>query len=253
MTKPDMEEWLNWHINRCHFNHIHIMDNDSGFDLESLCRNYGSKVSYEKIVGRPRQYVLYDDYINNKSHADWIIPIDDDEYLWIANDLLSVNDAIKYYCKKIPDMNMLAVRWKHMFPKRFHTERTGSVLNYCIQEHVTLASTFQLVGDRGVKTFVCRSGKVHYQETTENPNAGHVPVHECAEFAYGFDGCHVTGVGYDHIPTDTQDEKIRLLHCRFKGYTEYTNKYILQDNYRISDVIPRKKNFLFNCILPTLP
>lgn len=251
MNKEDMTEWLEWHLNRCHFDHIHVVDNDSSFDIESLCNKY-DRVSYEKVIGRPRQYLIYDDYINNRSVADWIMPIDDDEFLMLDG-FETVADAIEYYANKIPNLELLAVRWKHLFPKKFHTERTGKVLSYCTETHLTLASTFQRIGDLGVKCIVHRSGKIHYQETSENPNGGHIPVHEKCKYANAFDGRPLLGVGFSEFPKDTTDERVRLIHCRFKGYSEYKEKYIKNNTMRISDSIPRSKNFLFNILLDNLP
>lgn len=252
MNERDMNEWLNWHIDICHFDHIHIFDNDSNFDLKSVCGQYHDKVSYEAIHGYPRQYAIYDDYVNNRSTAEWVMPIDDDEYLELSNDFSSVAEAISYYKDQMPDMEMLAVRWKHLFPVKFKTERTGNVLDYCTREHLTLASLFHNMGDRAVKTIVHRSGKIHYQERNEIINRGHIPLHENATFAYGFDGTKLVKNSFDQIPQNTENEKIRLIHCRYKGYSDYLNKYILNEGITISDKEPHKKQFKFNYILPTL-
>ena len=252
MNHSDMKEWLEWHLDSVGFDHIHVINNDSKFDLESLCLSFKDKVSYEEIHYHPRQYKLYDFYINNVSKSDWIMPIDDDEYLEISKEFSSVTDVISYYKEQMPDMEMLAVRWKHLFPSKFKTERTGKVLEYCTREHQTLASTFQREGDRGVKALVHRSGKIHYQETCEIPNGGHIPLHEKAEFAYGFDGRKVTGNYFTEFPRDVSNEKIRLIHCRYKGFSDYTEKYILNGAMTVSDKNPRKKQFVFNMLLPSL-
>lgn len=250
MNVRDMDEWLRWHIDVCHFDHIHIIDNDSTFDVNSVCERYGSKVSCETIHGYPRQYAIYDDYVNNRSKSEWIMPIDDDEYLELSSEFATVADAISYYKAQLPDMELLAVRWKHLFPLKFKSERTGPVLEYCTREHLTLACSFHIYGDMGVKTIVHRTGKVHYQEGIHN--RGHIPLHEKAPFAYGFDGRHLVENAFEKMPEDTTDEKIRLIHCRYKGYSDYRNKYILNDGIKISDKEPRKKQFVFNMILPHL-
>lgn len=250
MNERDMHEWLKWHIDICHFDHIHIIDNDSNFDIKSVCEQYNGKVSYEQIHGYPRQYAIYDNYINNMSTAEWVMPIDDDEYLEISNEFASVAEAISYYKGQMPDMEMLAVRWKHLFPNKFKTERTGNVLDYCTREHLTLASTFHPFGDCGVKPIIHRTGKVQYQEGIIH--RGHIPLHEKTSFAYGFDGRKLVENSFDQLPTDTTNEKIRLIHCRFKGYSDYLNKYILNEGIQISDKIPHKKRFIFNLLLPSL-
>ena len=252
MNFDDMKEWIEWHLDSIGFDHIHIMNNDSKFDLESLCHMFKDKVSYEAIHGYPRQYAIYDDYVNNKSNAQWVMPIDDDEYLELSADFSNIFDAISYYKEQIPDLEMLAVRWKHLFPIKFKTERTGPVLDYCIREHLTLASTFHRMGDRGVKTIVHRSGKIHYQEGYEIFNRGHIPLHEHASFAYGFDGRRIIKNYFNQIPQNTTNEKIRLIHCRYKGYSEYINKYIQHEGMKISDREPHTKQFVFNSLLPYL-
>lgn len=248
----DMKEWLDWHLFRCQFNHVHIIDNESSYNLENLCKQYHNKVSYEFIAGHPRQYLLYNNYINNKSDADWIIPIDDDEYLEISNEFNSVSEVLNYYESKFKNLNMLAVRWKHLFPKKFHTERTGAVLNYCTEQNYELAASFQNYGDTGLKTFIKRTGKIHYQEKSEKCGRGHVPLHEKADGAFGFDGSIIRKNHFDKIPLDTTDEKIRLIHCRYKGYSDYLQKYINNTAYTVSDKVPHTKNFLFNKLLEKL-
>jgi hypothetical protein len=252
MNERDMNEWLNWHLNRCHFDNIHIIDNDSAFNLKSICEQYSGKVSYEAIHGFPRQYAIYYDYVNNRSTAEWIMPIDDDEYLELSNEFSSVEEAISYYQNIMPDMEMLSVRWKHLFPVKFKSERTGAVLDYCTREHLTLACSFHRFGDRGVKTIVHRTGKVHYQEGSEIVNRGHIPLHEKAAFSYGFDGRKMIENSFGMIPQNTENEKIRLIHCRYKGYSEYLNKYIRNECVKISDKAPHPKQFLFNLLLPQL-
>ena len=253
MNVQDMREWIEWHLYRCHFDHIHLIDNESAFDLKSLCAEYGNAITYSQVYGIPRQYQIYDNYINSISKSKWVIPIDDDEYLSVSGEFDSVHSALEYYEAKFPEIEMFAVRWKHLFPSKFHVNRTSPVLSYCIEENLTLAGMFQPIGDRGVKTFVKRTGKVHYEETRENPNGGHVPIHERASYAIGFDGRHVTGIGFDDFPIDIAEEKLRILHCRYKGPDDWKRKYIDNHPIRISDNIPHEKKFLFTLLLNKLP
>lgn len=251
-NEADMREWLEWHLNRCHFNHIHIIDNESNYDLKSLCEEYKDKISYEFVTGIPRQYLLYNDYINNRSNADWVIPIDDDEYFEFSNEFNSVNEVLNYYENKFPNLQMLAVRWKHLFPKKFHSERIGKVLDYCTEQHLTIASSFQMIGDLGIKTFVKRTGKIHYEETSENLGRGHVPIHEKTTGAIAFDGTTIIKNCFNDLPKDISDEKMRLIHCRYKGYSDYIKKYIENTALTVSDNIHHKKEFVFNLLLDQL-
>ena len=132
LTPEDLREWLDWHLYKVKFDRVHIFDNSG--KLKEVCDSYGYRVSYERVYGHPRQYKLYDSYVNVHSSARWVMPIDDDEFLWLDG-FDSVRDAIGYYKNKLPHMMMLGVRWKHLFPEKFHSERTGKVLDYCTVEN----------------------------------------------------------------------------------------------------------------------
>lgn len=242
LNPDDLKEWLEWHINGCGFDRIHIFDNESDYDVRRVCEPFGERVTYELIEGHPRQYRLYDDYVNWKSQAEWIVPIDDDEYLDIG-EFNNVSDAIRYYEEKFPHLGMLAVRWKHLFPKDFHEERTGCVLEYCTEEDPELARKFMHLGDNTVKTFVKRNGPVHYEETWENPAGGHVPKHKCFYGALTCDGKTVVGCGIGAGKT-IDDERIRILHCRYKGPDEWMR--LNGERFTVSDAVPRKRT------MPTL-
>lgn len=253
MDATDLVEWLEHHLNTVGFEHVHVMDNVLGNDLKGVCDSYNEayeedKVSYQKVYGHPRQYRLYDAYINGMSSAEWVMPIDDDEYLDIG-DFGTVYDAICYYRNKFPHMMMLGVRWKHLFPKKFHTERTGNVLEYCTEENPELATKFMPLGDRGIKTIVNRYGEVHYEETWENPAGGHVPKHSCFLGAVMCDGSAVLGCGIQEGQV-LEDERIRLFHCRYRGYSEWTKKS--GECRTVCDSYPREKNFEFSRMLENL-
>ena len=249
----DLVEWLDHHLNKVKFEHIHVFDNESDYDVKAICDTYnevyGDRVSYQKVYGQARQYRLYDAYINGMSSAEWVMPIDDDEYLDIG-DFDSVHDAIMYYKRKFPHMMMLGVRWKHLFPKKFHSEREGNVLDYCTEENPELAKSFMHLGDAAIKTIVRRYGNVHYEETWENPSGGHVPKHSCFVGAITSDGNAVTGCGIPDCPDRLVDERIRLIHCRYKGPSDYAEK--MSTAMTVSDSVQKKKKWQFDEILPTL-
>ena len=134
--------------------------------------------------------------------------------------------------------------------KRFHTERTEKVLDYCVVENPKLAETFMHLGDRTVKTIVKNYGLIHYEETKENPSGGHVPKNSTFLGSLLYNGENVQGCGTNKIPTDTTDEKIRLIHCRYKGYTEYLNK--MKVCKTISDETHKDKHWNFDLILDYL-
>lgn len=249
LNERDLRDWLDHHLKVCKFEHIVVYDNESDYDVESICKEYPN-VDYEFVEGVPRQYKIYDEHFK-KSKAKWIMPIDDDEYLTFSDEFNSVYEAICYYENKFPHMNMLAVRWKHLFPQKFKSDRNCSVLNYCTEENPKLAETFMHLGDKTVKTIVKNYGEIHYEETKENPAGGHVPKNSTYLGGVLFNGDAVIGCGVKEIPTDTTDEKIRLIHCRYKGYSEYTDK--IKKIVTISDEKHNKKNWIFNTLLDYLP
>lgn len=251
----DLDEWISHHIDRIGFEHIQVFDNDSDYDVQSVCSKFGEAVTYEKVHGEIRQYRIYDEYVNYRSNARWVMPIDDDEYL--ITDMDSIHSAIQYYENKFDHLMMLGVRWKHLFPKSFKYDRTGKVLEYCTEENPELAKLFMERGDAGIKTIVKRYGQIHYEETWENPHGGHVPKHSAYKGATMCDGTTVVSCGIDNCPETLNDEHIRLVHCRYKGMLDWMNKYHNIDSSRnfrtISDTTHNERQFKFEQLLPLLP
>ena len=239
LDEPDMVAWLDWHLNRCGFDRVHVFDNESGFDVRRVCDRYGDRVTYEKVEGHPRQYRLYDRYVNFQSQAEWIMPIDDDEFLDLG-EFENVGAMLDYYRKKLPHLGMLAIRWRHLFPTDFNQKRTSTVLEYCTEENPELARKFMKLGDGTIKCIVRRCGQIHYQETWENPAGGHVPTHSCHAYALTCDGHHVRGCGITNV--QIEDERVRLLHCRYQG-PEHWKLAHGADNMTVSDWVARPRNF----------
>ena len=257
LNEDGLIEWIEHHLN-LGFDHLHIFNNESSYPCEEICKKYKDNVSYELIKGSPRHYKIFNNYINSEHcKSEWVIPIDDDEYLELNTNICgSVNELIDYYINKFPNLEMFAIRWKHLFPKKFHTERTGKVLDYCTEENPQLAKSFQKMGDRGIKTFVHRFGKIYYEETQENPHGGHVPKHSISNWARLFNGELINTCSCKSQIIDLE-EPARLLHCRFKGYTWYINKNkdILNNKISLDNDkdLPYTHYYNFNNILETLP
>lgn len=249
-----LREWLDHHF-ALGFDHIHIFDNESSYDCKSICEEYGDRVSYDCIYGYARHYKIYDEYINSeRCKAEWIFGIDDDEYLELNSKLCSnIQECIKWYKSRFPEDHMFAIRWKHLFPKKFHSDPDGKILDYCTEENSALASRFQPMGDRGVKTIVHRIGNIHYEEAEENPSGGHVPVHPLCNGARLANGELVTKCSCRKTP---EEEPARLIHCRYKGYTWYKNKYLNQSSenfcYGNCSAKPYLKKYKFSEILESL-
>lgn len=211
LKESDFDEWANHHL-LLGFTHIHVFDNGTGFDLEASCKKYGDSVSYEKVDGHVCQYTLYEKYIK-ECDADYVMPIDDDEYLWIAPKFKSIDEALEHFGK--PDC--FGIRWKYMFPKLFNEARNVPVLQYCTEQNSQAARFFCAGGDRSIKCIVRVSDFVRYKDACESITQNHIPVTKYNEGALLCDGSR-TSV---HKVSECGDEPIRLLHCPFKGYDEF--------------------------------
>lgn len=256
LNRADLDEWLNWHINVQGIEHVHIFDNNNTYDIRPVVEKYGAHVSYESIVEHPRQYDLYNRYISYQSEAEWVLAIDDDEYLDIDKTMFqNAYDMIVYYQHKFPDLKVLAMRWKHLFPKILHSERKGKVLDYCTENTKSLALLCGS-GDRGVKSFVKRDSAVHYEESYENPSGGHVPKHRLASNGLLCDGTPITTVAMETERT-IDDEHVRVLHCRYKGFSDWNAKYRNIDSNRnckrVCDRIARNKKVRLDSIIDITP
>jgi hypothetical protein len=161
----DFKDWLHWHLDIIGFDCCHIFDNESSVDIKSVCDSYGDKVTYELVKGWPNQYALYDRYINNESKAWWVLPIDDDEFLYVSDKYHNnVNEMLMTVSAQHKDWNKICVGWRNLFPKEYTEER--------INEHLILnatgwsdqASMVWQVGNRPVKTFVKTTQKYEYSD-----------------------------------------------------------------------------------------
>lgn len=209
----DFKDWLNWHLNNIKFDHCHIFDNESFVDIKSVCDSYSDKVSYEKIIGWPNQYSLYGKYINNKSKAWWVLPIDDDEFLWMKN-FNNVNDMILYYQSKWPDMCKLSIRWKNMFPTDPQADRGNkSLMEFCTKSNETWASFFE-GGNRPVKTFV---------KTTKSWNHTCFDGHNPDKSIYSY-LCNGERLNEGHYRGPETDNDLKILHFQYKSKKEWINK-----------------------------
>lgn len=210
----DFKDWLHWHIDVLNFHHAKIFDNKSPANIKSICDSYGDRVSYEYIEDTRGQYPLYDDYINNHSRAWWILPIDDDEYLYMKN-FTDVNDMILYYQEKWPSMNKLSIRWKNMFPDDPHAERKVSLQEFCKNANEKWAELFD-GGNKPVKTFVNTRIKINHK-VAQPINHAHNPLSSDNQNSYMCNGDRLYGSWY----YGKGDDDLRLLHYQYKSEKEW--------------------------------
>jgi len=212
----DFKDWLHYHLDVINFQHAHIMDNESQVDIKMICDSYGDRVSYEKIIGLPCQYDNYNRYINNESKAWWVLPIDDDEYLWMKN-YNNVNDMIMDYSEKWPDMNKLSIRWKNMFPDDPHAKRENkSLMEFCKNDNPVWAELFD-GGNKPVKTFVKTTIPVNH--TIKIGNQTHNPITDGSK-SYMCNGDRLYGNWY----YGSGDDDLKLLHYQYKSEDEWNWK-----------------------------
>lgn len=95
-------DWLNWHLNIIKVDHIVLINNTN--DTDSLLSEYidehKNKIQYIKLPGNLNQAELYTEYVNN-SEAEWVLPIDDDEFLYISKKFNhNLNEYLNYLYNK---------------------------------------------------------------------------------------------------------------------------------------------------------
>lgn len=238
----DFHEWCQHHFS-VGIDHIHVFDNDTIFDLRQECSVYGHNISYEH-VSNPQQYQLYNTYINN-CKTDYVMPIDDDEFLWISQELGTLQNAIEYYENKYGNFNVLGIRWLYKFPKVFHTERTCSVLEYCTEENDYLATRFSGHGNNTIKCIVKRDSFIKYIDADDSTVRNHIPITTGRDMAMLCDGSMTKK---QIVSSHIDDEKIRLIHCPYKGYSEYLAKQC--NHLSVSHKVQRQRHYdAFNYIL----
>lgn len=209
----DFKDWLHWHLDIIGFNHVHIFDNESSVDIKTVCDSYGDRVSYEKVVGWPNQYALYNRYINNESKAWWVLTIDDDEFLYVSEKYNhNINDAMIEISEKRKSWNKLCIGWRNLFPKKYIEERTNKhlILNSTGYSHE--ACKHWQYGDLAIKCFVKTICKYDW-----NITRGHNP----------YNGGDSYTLNEEKITTNLQtkpttgNEDLILFHYQFKSNNEW--------------------------------
>lgn len=209
--ESDFDEWVRHHLS-LGFSHVHVFDNGTAFDLEAACKKYGNSVSYERVEGHVCQYALYEKYIKG-CDAEYVMPIDDDEYLWLAPEFKTIGDLLGH----LGNPDCLGIRWKYMFPRQFNAVRNMPVLEYCTEHNEKAARFFCMGGDRMVKCIVKPDQFVRYVTADDGNMRDAIPVTLSDRGALLCDGQRVKR------QTVTIDgyEPVRLLHCPYKGHDEF--------------------------------
>lgn len=219
----DFKDWMHWHLDIIGFQRCHVFDNESSVDIKSVCDSYGDRVTYELVKGWPNQYALYNRYINNESPAWWVLPIDDDEFLYVSDKYKNnVNMFLLANSKAHPDWCKVCVGWRNMFPEKFTETRTNlhMVLNatgWCNE-----ASEVWQAGNRPVKTMINTVYKYDFADR-DGKHRTHDPfVIPIDKPGYTINGeCIVNS--WQKVPTPSNADLI-LYHFQFKCNSEWRYK-----------------------------
>lgn len=240
-TAIDFNEWY-WHHRNLGIDQIRVYDAGVPFDLRAECAKYQLEYTYVKS---PIQYKIYTDYIKT-TDADFVLPLDDDEYLWIAPEFKTLENVIAYYESLYGQFNSLGIRWLYKFPKIFNSERTCPVLEYCTEQNDYLATRFSGHGNNVIKCLVRSKTFDRYMDAAESMVRNHVPVTKPDTGALLCNGTY----SRCQVVKPMTDEKIRLIHCPYKGYSEYMIKR--DTSYSISSNTPHKRKRAFDSLLERL-
>lgn len=223
----DFKDWMHWHLDIIGFQRCHIFDNESSVDIKSVCDSYGDRVTYELIKGWPNQYALYNRYINNESPAWWVLPIDDDEFLYVSDKYKNnINIALLTLQKQYPDMQKLSISWKNMFPAEFTQTRTKSLIeNATAWSDQVSASLYKQwrQDNRWIKTVVNTMRKWYWGLPH---NGGHNPTEQTTNNripSYMCDGTIVKDC-QDFVLPPKSNLDMFVAHYQFKSDDEWRMK-----------------------------
>lgn len=218
----DFKDWLHWHLDIIGFDCCHIFDNESSVDIKSVCNSYGDRVTYELVKGWPNQYALYNRYINNESSAWWVLPIDDDEFLYVSDKYHNnVNEMLMNVSIQHKDWNKICVGWRNLFPKEYIEERTNPHLILNATGWSDEASEIWQNGNRPVKTFVKTTQKYEYSDRLNH--CTHDPlINGIVKWGNTLDG-NIVNHSWQLKPTSNNVD-IMLYHYQFKSNKEWIEK-----------------------------
>lgn len=217
----DFIDWLTWHLNVVNVDHIHIFDNESHVDIKWICEQFESRVSYEVVHGWANQYQLYETYINTKSNAEWVFPIDDDEFLYIKPNYASdINSFIKKMNGLHKTFHKISIGWLNLFPAKKMESRSGlkSIVD-CATTYNHDAVALWQSGDLPVKTMVHRQ----YQYRYLNAATPHNPDTNCPEKRSITPRNEPLTLQYQARPTEYWDNAV-LFHYQYKTVLEWYGK-----------------------------
>lgn len=94
-NEHDFLTWLDWHFNYIKIDHLWIYDNGCTFNLREAVKPYSDKVRITKVEGTPHQADIYTNHVRNISKAKFVLPIDDDEFIFSNVDFKTYLQTMK--------------------------------------------------------------------------------------------------------------------------------------------------------------
>lgn len=119
----NLKELINWYTNILHVEHFILIDNNDT-DRTQIFANT-RKLTYIHKPGVISQSDIYTEHINKFSYSEWVLPIDDDEYLYIPEKFNhDLNEFLRYNLKT-------NFSYKYSFPwhMMYHTEIIDKIDN----------------------------------------------------------------------------------------------------------------------------
>ena len=113
-------DWLYWHLNIIKVDHIILIDNNSSIDVKKICNLFNDKITYIKYENNISQSEIYTEYVN-KSESCWVLPIDDDEFLYVSDKYENnINNLLYDYTQKFNNVFKFSVNWVSMYSKNLY-------------------------------------------------------------------------------------------------------------------------------------
>lgn len=222
---PDeLECWLEWYLNILGFDHIVLFDNESQINIQSVLSKFPKeKIEYLYIKGWPNQYVLYTEYLK-QSKANWVIALDDDEYLYIGE---RFNHNIKCLIEYLSqyEKNKIYLLWVNMFSPQYLKKRNGVYIKshtaYSYNACRRLYSSWPQDNGWGK----CLINNQFNYEYSHQSNSGHIP--ECLNgdnTTILYDGTEIKGGHVDSVNSIQED--CFIAHYQFKSDYDWEQKCI---------------------------
>lgn len=111
----DFDLWIRWHLNYIKFDHIVVIDNSKESIVKNICAKH-EKIKYIKLEQQLSQSEIYNYYLNN-SEAEWVLPIDDDEFLYL-NNFVTIKNYINYANSQNNKIKKLAFKNLFLFSEK---------------------------------------------------------------------------------------------------------------------------------------